>query len=1478
MSIPVLNRIAAPARPDEAPQALPGDELEAIGTAFGNQGGQSAVQVTAQSGTVLAATIVSWRNDRVRFVFPDGLGAPGPKPVRVRNRDGSSAAVNVTLEEPARLSAAPVALLPLLVQTRFMAQGGELWVRAIPDTIHLDSHDERLTAEEVALGQRYRDAGDGRDDAWLDLTTRFGVPRAEWIVRATLSGTVTTRAEPWARAARSRLLPRRLHVFAFDDAGTVIASQYGRPVPFELPIGPDPEADDDADPTTDPGMRWLISFPDAQNRGMAVKLTLPTPAPTRIAKVVVLGVETALSPQAAAGELAGALLAHRYTDGVGFLNEGTPTNVTPSAPVDPEPVGADRPADAPSPLAEGTNAAEAARALGLGDRAAEVFSGTPNAGDGARLRDARTRLNAALWPATWGYFLNHMFAPDVSEEDAEAARRHFTAWVRGCGPQPTLRIGTQPYGLLPVLPMNRWTAVDEEPPVARLATFLQGTLRPIWRASTVAVPRVADTPDPDSTRDNPLLTVLSMQPTSVSFRGRSVLGLDFVDAAWRFIRNRLTTGQLLGPAWKAEHAALTRAALEAHGLGDLHPYLERTVFATNYFPVPFPLVQDGGAPDQPLSVDWLSVLNGSGWRDLRDDAFDLPGLTERPLLYLLLRHSLLAAYLFAAGAMDPPDPWRGGEEVLHGIDEIEDNLDAPRPGLTWDRLASKGVQLDAVPRPPLSDVRDGIAGLVGAPVDVLERAAAEALDLCSHRLDAWITSYAQRRLRAIRGATGAGGVHLGAYGVVEDIETGYGDRSAGYVHTPSLAHASAAAILASGFLSHSDGGTRHPFGIDLSSARVRTALSLLDGVRAGQPLGALLGYRFERALQQGGLARFIDDFRTLSPLPVTGSATVSAGNVVDALELHRLWVAAGRTQPDAWPGSTARTPLQAVFNDLDDAVDAVGDILLTEGVFQLGRGNAERASAALHAAAQPSGTPPELEAIYTPHAGTAVIHRLAVLLPGELSSTPGWNQPASLARRSAAEPRLNAWAARVLFDPERIRYRVRYLRASDGHLFEEQERHLDDLVPAISPLDLVYAAAANAQSQLSEVEQRITYHALRTRPNNVPADAVVRVLDIASNDEDADEIGIVEAMELAQSLRETLTGARAVGPDDLSLPDAPGTAAVDVAEAESRATAAVSTLRSADTALGTAITGETLRTALFGALAFGVPGAVPVSAFGDTAADRAELGVQAATVQAEVRRRIAAVDGLTVPPASDVDGRVAYAVARLETVFGNGFRVVPRYQSPPRDDRNQVNVSFPASGSLQGGDEQQVIRWFQRLTRVREGAQRLGDLLLYADALGGEDPARFEVAQLPATPGVRWLALPFANGTPPAGRVSVVAHLPAGAPDPDRRFAGLVVEHFTEVLPAPAKTTGLALHYDQPNAAPPQAIVLAVPPRPNEDWTLEKLRDVVLDTLDLAKIRMVDLDALREAGQFVPATYLGFNAKGVTVATDFLSGRGIPLG
>jgi hypothetical protein len=47
------------------------------------------------------------------------------------------------------------------------------------------------------------------------------------------------------------------------------------------------------------------------------------------------------------------------------------------------------------------------------------------------------------------------------------------------------------------------------------------------------------------------------------------------------------------------------------------------------------------------------------------------------------------------------------------------------------------------------------------------------------------------------------------------------------------------------------------------------------------------------------------------------------------------------------------------------------------------------------------------------------------------------------------------------------------------------------------------------------------------------------------------------------------------------------------------------------------------------------------------------------------------------------------------------------------------------------------------------------------------------------------------------------------------------------------------------------------------------LQQVLLETLDLARIRAVDLDALDEVGHYLPALYFAFNTAGETVSTDF---------
>jgi hypothetical protein len=104
-------------------------------------------------------------------------------------------------------------------------------------------------------------------------------------------------------------------------------------------------------------------------------------------------------------------------------------------------------------------------------------------------------------------------------------------------------------------------------------------------------------------------------------------------------------------------------------------------------------------------------------------------------------------------------------------------------------------------------------------------------------------------------------------------------------------------------------------------------------------------------------------------------------------------------------------------------------------------------------------------------------------------------------------------------------------------------------------------------------------------------------------------------------------------------------------------------------------------------------------------------------------------------------------------------------------------------------------------------------------------------------------------------------------PPGDGPWAGLLVDAWTERIPATHETTGIALHHDDPGAEAPQAILLAVPPA--GVWDLPTLLDIVGETLDLAKVRAVDRLLLEELTQILPGIYLAANVDGDTVSTDF---------
>ncbi len=63
------------------------------------------------------------------------------------------------------------------------------------------------------------------------------------------------------------------------------------------------------------------------------------------------------------------------------------------------------------------------------------------------------------------------------------------------------------------------------------------------------------------------------------------------------------------------------------------------------------------------------------------------------------------------------------------------------------------------------------------------------------------------------------------------------------------------------------------------------------------------------------------------------------------------------------------------------------------------------------------------------------------------------------------------------------------------------------------------------------------------------------------------------------------------------------------------------------------------------------------------------------------------------------------------------------------------------------------------------------------------------------------------------------------------------------------------MHFDSPAARAPQALLLCTADE-EDGFSFELVRDLLLQTLELAKLRLAGPQALGELGQYLPATYL----------------------
>ncbi len=720
-------------------------------------------------------------------------------------------------------------LLPVRLETLFDAPASPLnddptrWrlsLRVVPDEASVRRDDAHVSPGELSAVRTFWAAArapgafqaawldsDAAGVAWAQLCRQVAPERAAWLVtvlRPVVDGG-TLVVEPPAdmptepQPNRVGGLPEQLTVWA------VTGDQTRHPV-GRLPM--DAGATIDADaltlPLPDRGDTardaWWSSWPTALAVGLAGEWLLDdglTPASIEALYVVGIGDETPdahLRAQVDAGEL-------------GVLRLGAPTNTVHGAPA------ADLALDDDGWRSVARNRLAGTREDTVGRAVEQHLIGTAGSlpsFPGADARDDTVdskRMAQALWPPLLGHWLadlwevtddafrvNQWAFPPVDDavpsplEIRDILRRDpedptlLLGEARFCpeGPLMPLRIGDQPYGLLPVTALSQWQPADPTSDAEKAQAGIEekmaralAALRTEWAAAA----RGAGTVVGASTER--YMELLSREASSRRFVHRSFLPV----SAW-------ATTYRLGPDELQQFEDLSRRSYDR--VVDLVGTSPATTYLANGHPRTsrLPLVQ----PTRTLHRDQNQEIGGrvplTRFLSLlldRDEPMDLTEVfsTWWPLepgsewQLRSLPDSLLIRLL--AHAMQLDADWlraqTGGDEALRAL---RGQVEATRA------LTSELDQKDWNPedRDPDTGEERFVITVPDARRAQLERALRATIDSSAHRIDPWVTGFAWQRLQVH--CTSTRHTHrLGAYGWVDGPFLGEpGPTDAGRLHTP----------------------------------------------------------------------------------------------------------------------------------------------------------------------------------------------------------------------------------------------------------------------------------------------------------------------------------------------------------------------------------------------------------------------------------------------------------------------------------------------------------------------------------------------------------------------------------------------------------------------------------------------------------------------------------------------------------------------
>lgn len=1304
-------------------------------------------------------------------------------------------------------------LLPLRLETLFEEHDGawKMLVRVTPDETSILRHSSVVTPMEKEFLAAFWQGSFALHPvpgaanpvdwllspqgavAWETLANRVTPTRAAWLVTAfpidVVAGAFVANIP--ADSIGDPQAPQRVVGLPEVLSITIVDKNLG-----QLEVGvlkPAPPTDDLRVPKDRDALdSWLISWPRARDVGLGAEIRLPdgvTPETITALYVFGIGEET---PDAL-------FRAHVDAGDLALMRLGAPTNTIHGAPT------ADLAKDAEAWRTivvrrlsgeSGAGVAEIGEALCGDAKALPYLSGASNDLDISRL------MVACLWPALWGHYFR-----DIWNRGDQAFQ--FWRWALKAlhpeGPLLPIRIGAQPYGLLPATALGAWQASDgdefdrvEEKLIRELSQLI-----PVWVAAAEGRGTVvgADT--------GALLRLLAQPGVSDRYVYRSFVIADQLAHAYPRI-DRLDFMQAAETLWRP-----TRELLE---LEDGQP---RVYLASGHArQLNLPLIGSRRLLPLDLTLTEMAKQIYEIEADRFADVFYgkvMRNMVPHSLLIRLAMHSMFLAKAWFMQSIVGNEPllnpvrwddieiltliearqtgFRDSSQSGHGGEPIKELMFGHQESIF--RLFATLDKHLAKDRDPLNpNSGDGVMQLTLPPEQEaeMERALRATLDAAGHRIDPLATGIAYRRLRQ-HAVSGRGRNRLGAYGWLDGPFLGKpGPTAAGRLHAPSHAQTLTSIILRDKQLSAQDelaADGRNIWQMNLSSSCVRIALAMADDVRSGFHIFEVVGRMVEGVV---AARQPIETLRGVTPLRPDAPDRRDVCHGVKALE----GLIAGQIADVLSDDADERQRQLVQLRNIRTALEAYSDLLIAEGVHQVVSGHAELAADAMDAAAG-FARPPAFDFIRTPPSGYRLATSVLTVLPHRPS--PATGLPIELADASLA-----AFLGSRFADVDGWVWTV---SPGPGDAGQPQDVALSDL--GLTPLETVFIS----EDVMAEVVRSAAH-----RPNATVAGAV--------------------SHRLIRQLAGVLGGTPPLVADIARAPDVSNET---ILQNEQNIRAELSGRLDAIRAVLEAFIDETHAPGLDDpgrlawlrrALVWGVFGAAPTKPrnllcdllFGGAAPEADDLTQLVASAR----------EGLEKRHAVEVDASASAATlvrAISDLVYPGGrLAVTARWTAA-----NLRAVTGLATGAA---DATLETDWLTILAAVRPVLARIEAIQLEAGILGSlppltawaNSPQHWREADVAANVAAR-----------KAGKLhelSLDRFVVAFGTNETWQGADVavtLVDQFTEAVPMAERSTYAAIGFNAPAARPPQAILLAVPPQSDRPLDSETVLNILIETRQLLRAR-----------------------------------------